>query len=112
MAAARRAALTCLSARFSFNDFPDFLLMVCRGDLSDIAGPFAMGPGSVPILATVPDGGDLRASLGPLRVYPQRSWKSRQSGLSQSYATDSTEQPLMPGTQVATFSWECLERLG
>jgi hypothetical protein len=24
-------------ARFSFRDFPDFLVMVCRGDLSDIA---------------------------------------------------------------------------
>lgn len=28
-----------LSARFSFNDFPDFLVMDCRGDLSDITGP-------------------------------------------------------------------------
>lgn len=41
--------MTCLSARFSFNDFPDFLLMACRGDLSDIAGPFIMGAWLVPV---------------------------------------------------------------
>ncbi|ETA90144.1 hypothetical protein MAV3388_10890 [Mycobacterium avium subsp. hominissuis 3388] len=57
MAAARRAALTFLSARFSFNDFPDFLLMARRGDLSDIAGPFVMGAWSVPILRLYPTAG-------------------------------------------------------
>jgi Family of unknown function (DUF6307) len=52
--AARRAALACLSARFSFNDFPDFLVMVCRGDLSDITGPLhhggLVGPDCPPLL--------------------------------------------------------------
>lgn len=44
--AVSRAALTRLSARLSFNDFPDFLLIACRGDLSDITGPFSSwGPG-------------------------------------------------------------------
>jgi hypothetical protein len=37
------AAFPRLAARFSFNDFPDFLDMVCRGDLSDIAAPFDHG---------------------------------------------------------------------
>ena len=32
-----------LTARFSFKDFPDFLLMACRGDLSDITGPLDHG---------------------------------------------------------------------
>jgi hypothetical protein len=45
-----RAALACLTARFSFNDFADFLLMACRGDLSDIAGPLIMGAPLVPVL--------------------------------------------------------------
>jgi hypothetical protein len=35
----------CLAARFSFRDLPDFLVIVCRGDLSDIANPFSRGPG-------------------------------------------------------------------
>ena len=43
------AALACLAARFSFRDFPDFLVMVCRGDLSDIAGPLIVGAWLVPI---------------------------------------------------------------
>ena len=29
-------ALARFSARFSFRDLPDFLVIVCRGDLSDI----------------------------------------------------------------------------
>ena len=37
------AAFPRLAARFSFSDFPDFLDIVCRGDLSDIAAPFTMG---------------------------------------------------------------------
>ncbi|EPQ80187.1 hypothetical protein MMEU_0712 [Mycobacterium marinum str. Europe] len=43
MDAARRALFACLSARFSFKDFPDFLLIACRGDLSAITDPFIMG---------------------------------------------------------------------
>jgi len=43
------AAFTRLAARFSFRDFPDFLDMVCRGDLSDIAAPLIMGAWLVPI---------------------------------------------------------------
>lgn len=68
-AAARRADLTCLSARFSFNDFPDFLLIVCRGDLSDIAGPFVMGAWLVPIVRMYPNGREL---VGPSGVVPTR----------------------------------------
>jgi hypothetical protein len=52
--AARLAALACLSARFSFNDFPDFLLMVCRGDLSDITGPLHHGGLGGPDSPTLP----------------------------------------------------------
>ena len=37
------AALACLAARFSFSDLPVFLVMLCRGDLSDIACPFLYG---------------------------------------------------------------------
>ena len=40
-----RVALARLAARFSFRDFPDFLVMLCRGDLSAIVGPLIMGPG-------------------------------------------------------------------
>ena len=47
--AALAADLACLAARFSLRDFPDFLLMVCRGDLSDIAGPLMLGAWLVPI---------------------------------------------------------------
>ena len=43
------AVLACLAARFSFRDFPDFLVIVCRGDLSDIAGPLIAGAWLVPI---------------------------------------------------------------
>ena len=43
------ATLACLAARFSFRDFPVFLDIVCRGDLSDIAGPLIMGAWVVPI---------------------------------------------------------------
>jgi hypothetical protein len=33
------ADLAFLSARFSFRDLPDFFVIPCRGDLSDIVGP-------------------------------------------------------------------------
>jgi hypothetical protein len=36
-------ALACLAARFSLRDFPDFLVIVCRGDLSDTANPLIWG---------------------------------------------------------------------
>lgn len=39
--------LARLSARFSFNDFPDFFAMDWRGDLSDTVGPFHQGADSV-----------------------------------------------------------------
>jgi hypothetical protein len=35
--------LACLAARFSFRDLPDFLVIVCKGDLSDIANPLIWG---------------------------------------------------------------------
>jgi hypothetical protein len=87
MDAARRAALACLSARFSFNDFPDFLVMVCRGDLSDITGPLHHGglvgpdsptlPHNVELIGSSGDE-DVRGHLGaptPLWVYRQTSWE-------------------------------------
>ena len=48
------AALACLAARFSLRDFPDFLAIVCRGDLSDIAGPLIMGAWLVPMPRAYP----------------------------------------------------------
>jgi hypothetical protein len=41
--------LACLAARFSLSDFPDFLLIACRGDLSDTSGPLMLGVWMVPI---------------------------------------------------------------
>jgi hypothetical protein len=43
------AALARFLARFSFRDAPDFLVMVCRGDLSDIAALLIWGPELVPV---------------------------------------------------------------
>src|SRR6185312_5669977 len=40
-----RSSLARLSARFCFSDLPDFLLIVCRGDLSAIWTPSSWGPG-------------------------------------------------------------------
>ena len=62
-----RLALTFLSTLFSFNDFPDFLLIACRGDLSDIAEPFVMGAWWVPFLRLYPRGGD---SVEPCGIAP------------------------------------------
>jgi hypothetical protein len=62
--ASRRAALACLSARFSFNDFPDLLLMVCRGDLSDITGPLHHGGLVGPDSRTLSHYADLIGSSG------------------------------------------------
>ena len=42
------AALACLAARFSLRDLPDVLVIVCRGDLSDIANPLIWGDWMVP----------------------------------------------------------------
>ncbi len=42
-----------LSARFSFNDLPDFFDIACRGDLSDIVGPSIGGLRTVPVRVTV-----------------------------------------------------------
>ena len=41
--------MACLAARFFFKDFPDFLVMDCRGDLSDNIGPVIVGAWLVPI---------------------------------------------------------------
>src|ERR1700741_63581 len=43
------AALALFLARFSFRDAPDFLVMVFRGDLSDIAALLIWGPELVPV---------------------------------------------------------------
>jgi hypothetical protein len=42
------AALACFAVRFSFSDLPDFLVIVCRGDLSDITDPLFHGAWVVP----------------------------------------------------------------
>lgn len=39
------SVLARFSARFSLRDLPGFLDMLCRGDLSDMTGPFIRGPG-------------------------------------------------------------------
>jgi hypothetical protein len=44
-----RAALARFAARFSFRDLPDFLVIVCRGDLSDITALLIWGPVLVPV---------------------------------------------------------------
>src|SRR5579875_2156240 len=44
------AALARLSARFCLSVLPDFLVVVCRGDLSAIAAPLTWGAWSAPIL--------------------------------------------------------------
>ncbi len=36
-------SLARLTARFSLSDFPDFLAMCCRGDLSAMDGPLGIG---------------------------------------------------------------------
>ena len=41
--------MACLAARFSFKDFPDFLVMDYRGASSDITGPFTLEAWLVPI---------------------------------------------------------------
>ena len=66
------AALACLAARFSFRDFPDFLVMVCRGDLSDIAGPLIMGAWLVPIPRPYPF---LVWASGPQMVSSRRGYQ-------------------------------------
>ena len=61
------AVLACLAARFSFRDFPDFLDIVCRGDLSDIFSPLDCGgldgPDSVTLLL-LPGGGRYACDVG------------------------------------------------
>lgn len=39
------SVLARFAARFSLRDLPDFLVMLCRGDLSDMTGPLVRGPG-------------------------------------------------------------------
>ena len=75
------AALACLAARFSFRDFPDFFVIVCRGDLSVIAGPLVVGPGWSRLSDLTPlglirgqpvAGDDLGVSLAVLGIQPVR----------------------------------------
>jgi hypothetical protein len=58
-----RAALARYAARFSFTDFPDFLVIVCRGDLSDIAGPLIMA-------STLADACALAAAIDAGPIWP------------------------------------------
>lgn len=47
------AALARLTARFSLSDLSDFLLILCRGDLSAIVSPFDAGACSGPGFSTL-----------------------------------------------------------
>ena len=86
---ARAAVLACLAARFSFSDFPDFLVMVCRGDLSDIAGPLIMGAWLVPIPRPYPF---LVWASGPQMVFSTRlsSLECRESSAYSNDAIDAS----------------------
>lgn len=41
--------LARFAARFSLRDLPDFLVMLCRGDLSAMRAPLMWGPVLVPV---------------------------------------------------------------
>jgi hypothetical protein len=73
-----------LSARFSFKDFPDFLDIACRGDLSDTAGPLSygglVGPDS---FDHTPRNMRFLPHRGGPRVYRKTRWKPSHSGLCQ-----------------------------
>lgn len=47
------ASLARLTARFSLSDLFDFLLILCRGDLSAIGSPFDAGACSGPGFSTL-----------------------------------------------------------
>jgi hypothetical protein len=47
------AVLARLTARFSLSDFADFLLILCRGDLSAMVSPFDAGACSGPGFSTL-----------------------------------------------------------
>ena len=47
------AAFARLTARFSLSDLPDFLVILCRGDLSAMVGPFDVGAYSGPGFSTL-----------------------------------------------------------
>jgi hypothetical protein len=78
------ADLAFLSARFSFKDFPDFLDIACRGDLSDTAGPLIygglVGPDS---FDHTPQNTRFLPHRGGPRVYRKSCWKPSHSGLCQ-----------------------------
>lgn len=106
-------AFACLSARFSFNDFPDFLLMVCRGDLSDITAPSSWEPGRSRFSDSTPRPGvaeivrrrcDFRGHLvaGTILGCMVKRVESPASPDGQPFAADHVEQPLKPDTQVTT----------
>src|SRR5262249_23351937 len=61
------SALARFMARFSFSDLPDFLVMVWRGDLSDIAGPLDWGPGWSRFIDVTPFVPDAAPSFGTRR---------------------------------------------
>ena len=114
-----RAAFACLAARFSFRDFPDFLVMLCRGDLSAITGPLIIGGLVGPDALTLPLWGlpDVtnrpptppRSTGADSRVYRQWGWEPSQSGMRQPFAADLGEHPLTPDTPVTTLSRDHLE---
>ena len=84
VAASLAADFAFLSARFSFKDFPDFLDIACRGDLSDTAGPLIygglVGPDSPTIRHKTCDSCLTAAGLG---CTVKSCWKPSHSGLCQ-----------------------------
>jgi len=114
VAASLAADLAFLSARFSFKDFPDFLDIACRGDLSDTAGPLVLwGPdwsrfpndtprcprawmsarGQTCESCLIAAGQGCTVKL--LGIQPLRA-------VSAVFTADRAEQPLMPDTPVPT----------
>jgi hypothetical protein len=86
-----RARLDALVGAFLLHDFPDFSLMVCRGDLSGFTGPFVMGDWLVPIRRLYPRrgvGGSYREDatfeviacadvMNPFWVYCRNKWETQ-----------------------------------
>ncbi len=106
------ADLAFLTARSSLNDFPDFLEMTWRGDLSDITAPGDCGGLLGPDRSTL--------LPGPSRWAPSHRQLPRcsldlvgnpaSSGMRQLLSAELAEQPLTWDTPVATVRRDCLER--
>ena len=70
------SALVRFTARFSLSDLPDFLVMPCLGDLSDITAPLTLGACSGPDRASVRPLRSAVAVLAPQTTVEKRPGKS------------------------------------